>query len=128
MDAKKIIAAVAVAVLVSLAAGPLAWANKSSVVIEAPASVVKGAEVTVRINVLHEGNNFLHHTKWARVKVNGEEMFLWDFGWFGTPESNNFSREITLIINEPTEIMAEASCNIHGGEPPAKVMISLRNQ
>ncbi len=104
-----------------------AWANKSSTVIEAPASIAKGTEVTITIKVSHEGNNFLHHTKWANVKVNGEEKNRWDFGWFGKPESNNFTRTITLTINEPTEIIAEARCNIHGGEPSTRFMINLQD-
>ncbi len=101
-------------------------ANKSSVTIDAPDSVAKGAEVAIKLNVMHNGNNIFHHTEWVYVKVNGKEIARWDFSMFNRPETENFSREIKYIINEPVQIEAEASCNVHGSSGISKAAINLK--
>jgi len=44
-------------------------ANKTSVDIKAPATVKKGSEVTIIINVTHKGNSKMHHTDWVTLKA-----------------------------------------------------------
>ena len=92
--------------------------NKSSVRIEAPERAAKGSEVTIRIQVFHEGNSFLHHTSWLYVKANGKEIARWEFSAFSRPEAGDFIREITYKLEEGVEIVAEANCNMHGSAGP----------
>ena len=92
--------------------------NKASVQIDAPERAAKGSEVTIKIHVFHEGNNYLHHTSWVSVKVNGQEITRWDFSAFSRPEAGDFTREITYKLVEAAEIVAEANCNIHGSAGP----------
>lgn len=103
-----------------------AFANKTAVTIDAPDTVQKGTEITIKVNVTHKGNNFIHHTKWVYIKANGEEIARWDFSMFDTPENENFSREVKYTIMEPTEIIAEGSCNIHGSAGPAVLKINVK--
>jgi desulfoferrodoxin (superoxide reductase-like protein) len=95
------------------------YADKSSVTIEAPDTAEKGTEIPVKIHVKHHGNNFMHYTKSAEVKVNGETVETWEFSAFKRPEEETFTREVMVTVDEPVEITAEASCNIHGSEGPA---------
>jgi desulfoferrodoxin (superoxide reductase-like protein) len=105
-----------------LAAAP-AWANKSSVAIEQPVQFNKDGKAVVRCTVSHSGNNFLHHTEWLRVSADGKEIARWDFSWKSKPESEVFTREVTVDAARPVSIEAEASCNIHGGKGPAKMTV-----
>jgi hypothetical protein len=57
------------------------------------------------------------------VKVNGTEVARWKYTAFNRPVSENFTKEIIVTVNGPTEIVAEASCNIHGSEGPAKIVV-----
>ncbi len=91
-----------------------AHANKSSVRIEAPETAAAGSEITIVLHVSHEGNNFIHHTEWVYLNIDGEEVARWTFSSFDKPESDNFTRTFTYTIRKPIEITAEASCNIHG--------------
>ena len=104
----------------------IALADKSAVTIIAPESAAKGTEVTIKLNVTHHGNNMLHHTKWAYIKINGKEIARWDFSATNTPESENFTKEIKYTVNEPAQIEAEASCNIHGSAGITKAGISVK--
>ncbi|MGQ9801505.1 MAG: desulfoferrodoxin family protein [Candidatus Saccharicenans sp.] len=110
--------------LLVMLAHPL-LANKSAVSIEAPAAVKAGEEVTIIVNVIHRGNSSLHYTKRLVVKANGKEIARWDFSSSNRPEAENFSREIKLKIEAETEIVAEASCNLHGSAGPASVRIKI---
>ncbi|MGB5156552.1 desulfoferrodoxin family protein [Desulfobacterium sp. N47] len=103
-----------------------AYANKASVVIDASDSVAKGSEVTIKLNVMHNGDNIFHHVEWIYVKVNGKEVARWDFSAFNRPESENFTREVKYTINEPVQIEAEASCNIHGSAGITKAAIDVK--
>lgn len=103
-----------------------ALADKSGVTITAPESAEKGAEVTIKINVTHHGNNMFHYTKWAYIKVNGKEIARWDFSSSKTPESENFIKEVKFTVNEPAQIEAEANCNIHGSAGIAKASINIK--
>jgi len=102
-----------------------AFANKASVTLQAPASVQKGSEVTIRVNVSHEGNSFLHHVQWVYIKVNGKEIARWDYSSTSRPESENFFKEVKVTATEPLKIVAEASCNIHGSAGPASAKIVI---
>lgn len=91
-----------------------AHADKSSVRIEAPAQAQVGDTITIILQVSHDGNNFVHHTDWVLVKINGEEVKRWEFGMFSTPDNENFALTIPHTMAGPIEIEAEANCNIHG--------------
>jgi len=58
--------------------------------------------------------------------VNGTEVARWEYSPFNRPDSENFTKEIAVTIKGPTEIVAEASCNIHGSKGPAKIVIDAK--
>lgn len=103
------------------------FANQSSVTIDAPEHASKGSEITIAINVEHDGNSMFHYTTWVYVMINGEEIERWDYSWRKRPEAENFTKEITYTVNEPIEIVAEASCNTHGSEGKAIKKVSLKD-
>jgi desulfoferrodoxin (superoxide reductase-like protein) len=113
-------------VLMLLAFSAAAFANKSAVTIQAPPTAQNGSDILIKVRVSHEGNNFIHYTEWVSVKVNGAEVARWEFSAFNRPASENFTREMTVTVNGPTEIVAEASCNIHGSSGPAKVVVEVK--
>ncbi len=106
--------------------GSQAFANKSSVEISAPAAVKKGSTVTIKITVSHKGNNFMHHTNWAYINVNGKEAARWTFTAGKLPESEVFTREITYVADGPLSIEAEANCNIHGSAGKKTAAIAVK--
>jgi len=101
------------------------FANETSVKIKAPEKVKKGTEVTIKIQVTHDGNNFLHHTNWVWVKVNDEEFKKWEYGGFSKPNEEDFTLELKLKVDETTTIEAKGNCNMHGSEGSDKVKITL---
>jgi desulfoferrodoxin (superoxide reductase-like protein) len=103
-----------------------AVANKSSVQIVAPDNANVGSEITIELQVSHNGNNFLHYTEWVYIKINGEETKRWEFSNFNKPEDENFTRSITYTVTGPLEITAEASCNIHGSNGVAAKIIEVK--
>lgn len=105
-----------------LAAGP-AQANKSSVAIEQSAQIDKDGKTVLKCTVSHSGNNFLHHTDWLSVSADGKEIARWDFSWKNKPESEVFTREVTVDAKLPVSIEAAANCNIHGSKGPAKMTV-----
>lgn len=102
-------------------------ANKSSVSIETAQSMAKGSEITIRVTVTHSANNFLHHTKWVQITINGKEVARWDYTSFNRPEEATFIREIKYIVNEEIEIKAEAYCNLHGSAGPCIVKVLVKD-
>ena len=52
----------AVLILLFLCTTPSAFANKASVSIDAPESAMKGSEITIKLNVEHDGNSMFHYT------------------------------------------------------------------
>ena len=102
------------------------WADKSGATIEAPASVDRDSEVTVRITFSHKGNSIFHHTDWARVVVNQKEVARWEFSGFKKPEAAVFIREVKIKATEDLEVSAEANCNLHGSKGPATVKITVK--
>ena len=125
MNAKRLFGYMVVLGIAMMLCGRPAFANKSSVRIEAPAQAAVGQEITITLHVSHDGNNFLHYTDWVYVTVNGEEVKRWEFGMFGTPESENFTREIKYTVTGPTVITAEADCNIHGSTGIAEHTVAI---
>ena len=111
--------------LFCLYSGPV-FANKASVTLEGPASAVKGSEVTIKITVTHSANSFLHYTKWLKVQANGKPIEQWDYTAGNRPDGETFTKEIKIKVLENTEVVAEASCNIHGSAGPAKLMIQVK--
>jgi len=103
-----------------------AWAGRSSATVEAPASAEKGTEITVKITVAHNGNSRFHHTEWVSVKINGEEVRRWEYSGANTPEGERFTKELEIVVNEPLEIAAEASCNLHGSAGPGKASVAVK--
>ena len=61
-------------VIIILLYGQDVLANKSATSIEVPGNITKGSEITIRVTVTHNGNSFIHHTKWLQVMVNGKEI------------------------------------------------------
>ncbi len=126
--AKKLIGLVGAGIVLFLIlSGGFALANKSAVSIEAPPSVPKGSEITLRVTVTHNGNNFLHYTKWVQITINGKEVARWDYTSGNRPEAATFTKEIKYVVNEEAEIRAEAHCNIHGSAGPAIVKVLVKN-
>jgi desulfoferrodoxin (superoxide reductase-like protein) len=114
------------ALFLALYSADCAYANKSSVAIEAPESAALGSEVTIKITVTHSANNFIHYTNWVYVMVNGKEVERWKYSWNKKPSDANFTREIKYKVTGPVEIKAEANCNIHGSTGPTTKTISVR--
>jgi desulfoferrodoxin (superoxide reductase-like protein) len=102
------------------------FANKSAVTLEGPASAEKGSEVVIKITVTHSANSFFHYTKWLKVQANSQPVQQWDYTAGNRPEGETFTKEIKIKVLENTEVVAEASCNIHGSAGPAKLMIQVK--
>ncbi len=105
---------------------PLLFANKTSVDIRAPKEVNKGTEVTVTIEVLHNGNNIMHYTSWVYVKINGKEYKRWEYSSFNRPADEKFSLSFKIIVNEPLKIEAQGNCNIHGSHGKKTIEIDVK--
>jgi len=104
----------------------VATADKSSVTIETPESVQKGAELTIRVTVTHSVNTALHYTEWLKVTVNQKEVARWDYTSNSRPEAAVFTKELKLKAVENMEITAQASCNNHGSKGPGTVKVTVR--
>jgi desulfoferrodoxin (superoxide reductase-like protein) len=100
-------------------------ANKSATSIEVPQNITKGSEITIRITVTHNANNFFHYTNWLRIMINGKDYAQWDYTRTNRPEGATFTKEIKYKADGDFEIRAEASCNMHGSAGPstAKVLV-----
>jgi len=103
-----------------------AFANKAAVAIQAPASAAKGSEITIRVTVTHNANNFLHYTEWVSVMVDNQEVARWKYTGGNRPDGEVFTKEVKYTLNGDAEIRVEASCNLHGSEGPAtaKVLVT----
>lgn len=86
------------------------YANKSDVEIIVPDTAVKGSEIVIKINVTHSANNFMHHTQWAYIKVDGKELGRWEYPF----DNADFSKEVKVVVTGDLNIEAMANCNIHG--------------
>jgi desulfoferrodoxin (superoxide reductase-like protein) len=117
----------AVIFFVCLIAAPV-FANKSAAAIDAPEKAAKGSVIKIKVTVTHSGNNFMHHTDWAYVKVNGKEVKRWEFSAGSLPESETFTREIDYTVegDGTVTIEAEADCNIHGSAGKVEKKIEIQ--
>ena len=111
--------------IVFLCVGP-AFADKSAVSLEGPATAAKGSEVTVKITVTHSGNTSRHYTEWVKVLANNKEIARWTFTGSQKPEGATFTREVKVKVMEDTEVKAEASCNVHGSKGPGTLKITVK--
>jgi desulfoferrodoxin (superoxide reductase-like protein) len=104
------------------------FANKTSVSIDVPDKATKGSFIIIRVNLTHSGNNFIHHTNWVYVKVNGKEVARWEFSSGKLPENENFSREIDYKVESdgPLAVEDEGNCNIHGSTGKAAKTIEVK--
>ncbi|NWG04415.1 MAG: hypothetical protein HXY44_16300 [Syntrophaceae bacterium] len=112
--------------MVGLLHGQFVWANKSATSIEVPESATKGSEITIRVKVTHNANNFMHYTKWLQITVNGKEIARWDYTMTNRPEGATFTKEIKYKVEGDIEIKAEASCNLHGSAGIATAKVSVK--
>ena len=112
--------------LVVLVWAGVAFANKASVSIEAPAEVPKGTEITIRLTVDHNADNMFHHVEWAELSVNNRQVGYWKYSAFDLPPAATFTIEIKYTVNEDTEIRGEASCNLHGSAGPGFFKIAIK--
>jgi desulfoferrodoxin (superoxide reductase-like protein) len=118
---KKIICSVIVCAVLSI---PLmVFANQTSVAIVAPETAKKGTEVTITINVSHNGNSRFHYTNWVWVKANGKEIGRWEYSSDKLPENEKFTLEVKVKINADTVIEAQGNCNRHGSAGVQSVTI-----
>lgn len=104
-----------------------AFGNKSAVSIDAPQTARKGSEVTIKVSATHNANSALHYTQWLKVTVNGSEVARWEFSGSKRPEGDVFTREVKIKAVENMDIVAEASCNVHGSAGPATAKIAVRD-
>ena len=106
-----------------LSSGKTAWANKAEAKIELPEGAAKGAEVPIRVTVIHNANSYFHHIDWVWIKFNEQEIGRWEFTASNRPEGETFTREIKYRVEGEGEIKAKASCNVHGsaGEVAVKI-------
>lgn len=106
---------------------PAAAANESAVEIEAPAEAAVGEQVDIVLNVSHDGNNFIHHTEWVELRINGETAKRWEYSMFGKPPGEKFSVSFSHTAEESLELEAEASCNLHGSRNVAEQTITVES-
>jgi len=128
MKKLKIELVMAAFIFISCISSGAAFADQSSVLLEAPNSVERGTEITIKAHVKHSANNFFHYTKWVSIKVNDEEIARWDYGMYKNkrPEAKNFTKEIKCIVTDDVIIQAEASCNIHGSKEKAIMKVFIK--
>jgi desulfoferrodoxin (superoxide reductase-like protein) len=110
--------------LFCLYSGPV-FANKAAVSLEGPTSAERGSEVVVKITVIHSANSFLHYTKSLKVEANRKLIQQWDYTAGNRSEGATFTKEVKIKVLGNTEVVAEASCNIHGSAGPGKLMIQV---
>jgi desulfoferrodoxin (superoxide reductase-like protein) len=123
---KLALAVVSLSLLFSFHAG-LAFAGKSQASIDAPQTVQIGSEVTIKVTATHNANSALHYTQWLKVTVNQKEVGRWEFSSGKRPEGEVFTREVKLKAVENMDVVAEASCNVHGSAGVATAKISVHD-
>lgn len=106
---------------------PASAANESAVEIEAPAEAAAGEQITIVLDVSHDGNNFIHHTEWVELRINGETVKRWEYSMFGKPPEESFSVSFSYTAERDLELEAEASCNLHGSRNVAKQTVTVES-
>jgi len=112
-------------VMLVLLSGQDVLANKSATSIEVPENITRGSEITIRVTVTHNANNFFHYTKRLQIMINGKDFAQWDYTRVNRPEGATFTKEIKYKAEGDFEIKAEANCNLHGsaGASTVKVLV-----
>lgn len=110
-------------VFVVLAA--VGFANKTSVKVDAPAKAAKGEEMTVTINVMHNGNSKMHHTDWVTLSINGKEVKKWEYNPQNLPENGNFTVQYKFTPDTDATITAQGDCNLHGSAGPNTATVKV---
>jgi desulfoferrodoxin (superoxide reductase-like protein) len=100
-------------------------ANKTSVKVNVPSEVKNGSEITLTINVFHNGNSKMHHTEWVYLKINGVEVKRWQYDKNNLPPDGNFTVEYKYVITRDATIEVEGNCNLHGTTGPFKTTIKV---
>lgn len=103
-----------------------AFADETSVSINAPVSAQKGTSITVTIAVTHKGNNILHFTDWVVLKVNGNEVKRWEYRFNERPDSEDFSVQYQLKVEETLQLEAQGHCNIHGSTGAVSTTVKVK--
>ena len=117
---------IALAVVFGLMLRPsAAEADQTKVRIEAPASAPAGTDITIRVDVTHNGNNFFHYTNWVWLKAGDTEIGRWTFSSQSRPENENFVREVHYTLTGPTVFTAQGNCNLHGSAGPAQAKVEI---
>ena len=112
-----------VLLLVFSVIGSTCMADEAAIRIIAPASVKPGTVVTVRLEIRHDGNNFLHYVEEVTVKAGEEEIQRWEYSNFDKPESQEFTREFDVTVDREIDLTARADCNLHGSAGPDSLSI-----
>ena len=55
--------------------------------------------------------------------VNNQEVARWKYTGSNRPDGEVFTKEVKYTLNGNAEILAQASCNLHGSEGPAMAKI-----
>jgi desulfoferrodoxin (superoxide reductase-like protein) len=113
-------------VMIILFYGQDVLGNKSATSIEVPENITKGSEITIRVTVTHNANNYFHYTKSLQIKINGKDFAQWDYRRANRPEGATFTKEVKYKVEGDVEIKAEASCNIHGSAGPSTAKVSVK--
>jgi desulfoferrodoxin (superoxide reductase-like protein) len=113
-------------VMIVLFYGQDVLGNKSATSIEVPENITKGSEITIRVTVTHNANNYFHYTKSLQIRINGKDFAQWDYTRANRPEGATFTKEVKYKVEGDVEIKAEASCNIHGSAGPSTVKVSVK--
>ncbi len=103
-----------------------AFADKSTVEIDVPKGVKKGAEITIKVKVSHNGNNLFHYTDLVYIKAGGKEIARWEYSIFSLPKDEVFIKEVKYTVNGPVYIEAEANCNIHGSAGKKSIKLKIQ--
>lgn len=111
--------------LTGVVMSPSVSANESAVEIEVQDKDAEGGEINIVLHVSHEGNNFIHHTEWVELRINGELSKRWEYSMFNKPSGENFSVSFSYPAKQDFEAAAEAYCNLHGSRNIDKKRVSV---
>ncbi|MFW5793121.1 MAG: desulfoferrodoxin family protein [Bacteroidota bacterium] len=100
-------------------------ANKTTVELIAPEKAKAGDNVTVKINISHSGNSFLHYTEWVYLMINDEEVKRWEYSSSDRPEDSDFTLEYTFEIEKTVDVEVKGNCNLHGSDGVVKKTIMV---
>lgn len=100
-------------------------ADEAAIKMKVPTAVAAGSVITVKLEITHDGNNFIHHVDEVTVTAGEEEIKRWEFGMFDKPESENFVLEFEYTVDREIELTARANCNLHGSKGPQSLKITI---